>query len=54
MIITGFQTINLCIGVVPINDRLQLAKDLELSVVVEVKTSITLRESIEKLRESFG
>ncbi|GGH27209.1 sugar phosphate isomerase/epimerase family protein [Paenibacillus segetis] len=41
-------------GVVPINERLQLAKDLEISVVVEVKTSSTLRESIEKLRVSFG
>jgi sugar phosphate isomerase/epimerase len=40
-------------GLVPINERLQLAKELELSVVIEVKTSSSLQKSIEKLRILF-
>ncbi|WP_233532179.1 sugar phosphate isomerase/epimerase family protein [Paenibacillus alkalitolerans] len=41
-------------GTVPINDRLQLAKELDISVVVEVKTGNSLIESIEKLRNEYG
>lgn len=40
-------------GVVPIHERLQLAEALNLSVVVEVKTSGALRESVAGLRRHF-
>jgi len=40
-------------GKVPIDDRLGFARNHNLTVVVEVKTSAALRESIGKLRESF-
>lgn len=38
-------------GVVPIEERLELARQLDLSVVIEVKTSEALRESVQKLRK---
>lgn len=37
-------------GIVPIEERLRLAEALDLSVVIEVKTSGSLRESILRLR----
>ncbi|TCZ79260.1 hypothetical protein E0485_05155 [Paenibacillus albiflavus] len=40
-------------GVVPINERLQFAEDHQLTVVVEVKTSTTLAQSIEAIRNNY-
>lgn len=37
-------------GMVPINDRLRLAEKNELSVVIEIKTSQALRNSVEKIK----
>ncbi|MFA5524643.1 MAG: sugar phosphate isomerase/epimerase family protein [Tissierellales bacterium] len=36
-------------GVIPIDERLQFARDNNLSVVIEVKTSETLKESVSKI-----
>ena len=41
-------------GKVPINDRLQLARDKNLSVVIEVKTSSGLQESINELQKNLA
>ncbi len=38
-------------GVVPLENRLKFASEHDLSIVVEVKTSFALKESIYKLRE---
>lgn len=40
-------------GTVPINDRLQFAYDHDLSVVIEVKTSESLKKSINQVRNNF-
>ncbi|SES88713.1 sugar phosphate isomerase/epimerase [Paenibacillus sp. NFR01] len=40
----------LCTGIVPIEERLKFAEEHDLSVVVEVKTSRALKESIHKLK----
>jgi sugar phosphate isomerase/epimerase len=40
-------------GTVPINDRLQFAYKHDLSVVIEVKTSESLKESINQVRSNF-
>lgn len=36
-------------GIIPIDERLQFAKDNNISVVIEVKTSETLKESVSKI-----
>lgn len=41
----------LCTGLVPIKDRLKFASEHDLSVVIEVKTSSALRESVYKVTE---
>lgn len=41
-------------GIVPINKRLQFAQAHQLSVVIEVKTSTTLIESVEAINRNFG
>ncbi|MDQ0898626.1 GNAT family N-acetyltransferase [Paenibacillus sp. V4I7] len=40
-------------GNVPINDRLLFAENYGLSVVIEVKTSTSLRESVEQLKKNY-
>ncbi|MCY9670713.1 sugar phosphate isomerase/epimerase [Paenibacillus alginolyticus] len=40
-------------GNVPINDRLLFAENHDLSVVIEVKTSASLRESVEQIKKNY-
>lgn len=40
-------------GIVPINKRLQFAQEHDISVVIEVKTSKALKESIKQIRKNF-
>lgn len=41
-------------GNVPINDRLLFAEKNDLSVVIEVKTSASLRESVEQIKKNYA
>jgi sugar phosphate isomerase/epimerase len=40
-------------GNVPINDRILFAENHDLSVVIEVKTSASLRESVEQIKKNY-
>ena len=40
-------------GNVPINDRLLFAENNDLSVVIEVKTSSSLRESVDQIKKNY-
>lgn len=40
-------------GIVPINKRLQFAQDHDISIVIEVKTSEALKESVKQISNNF-